>query len=62
MKTLEGEGVYPMASETFADDLEALPRVIEDTYDTRRLHPALGYLSPARCAAWHARLTVEPAA
>lgn len=62
MKTLKVEAVYPMAFETFEDVADYLPHFIERIYNYRRLHSALGYLSPQQYEDHHIRHTGKTAA
>jgi putative transposase len=53
MKTCKHEAVNLQRYRTMEDLLTALPAYLEDTYNTTRLHAALGYLPPAVYEAQH---------
>lgn len=62
MKTLKVEAVYVAAYESFEDVVADLPSFIENVYNDRRLHSALGYTSPNRYEETHARDWTKSAA
>jgi len=58
-KTMKREEVYAKRYETMKDVVNNLPRFIEDVYNEKRLHSALGYISPSEFEG--EILTIKPA-
>jgi putative transposase len=61
-KTLKYEEVHLANYETFEDVIRRIPHFIEDVYNRKRLHSALGYVSPEEYErAFHSTTTADRA-
>jgi len=51
-KTLKQEEVYLYEYETIDDVIDRLPHFIEEVYNRKRLHSAIGYVTPSEFEEW----------